>query len=153
MIVKPPPWSSFHPVRFVRPSVINDTPEAWAKLERDYRKFLRELREAVECFGTARVEQDVHDMIKGQQGRTPDEKVKALLLAEHDLQAAKGKVNKTKLAREFRKEHGLKIKVWSVRRRLDRALEDRERQVRAKAEFDRKLRQPSIVGSETKKFF
>jgi hypothetical protein len=160
MIVKPPQWCSLLPIRFARPSFANDTPEAWAKLEQDYRKLLRELQEAAQCFGAARVEQDVHDIIKGRQGRTPDElnalELNALLLAEHDARAAKGLVNKKgqvdkrALASQFRKKHRLRVKVESVTRRLDRALDAREREIREKAEFDRKLRKPSIVGSETK---
>jgi hypothetical protein len=164
MIVKlPPEWCSIYPVRFARPSVVNDTPEAWAKLEPDYVKFLRELREAVWCFGAERVDRDLHDIITGRQGRTPDkdlntlDKLNALLVAEHDARKAnglvnkKGQVNLMKLAREFRKEHHLRVKVRSVRTRLTRALKDREQQVREKAEFDRKLRKPSLVGSGTKK--
>ena len=151
MIVKlPPGWCSIYPVRFARPSVVNDTPQAWAKLERDYRKFLRELQEAVECFGADRVERDLHDIIKGRQGRTPDEEFDTLLVKEHDLRRAKGKVNKTKFAREFGRQRHLKIKVRSLVKRLDRALDARERRIREKAEFDRMLRKPSVVGSETK---
>jgi hypothetical protein len=151
MIVKvPPEWYSIYPVRFSRPSVINDTPQAWTKLKQDYRKFLRELQEAVECFGADRVERDLHDIIKGRQGRTPDEEFDTLLVKEHDLRRAKGKVNKTEFAREFRRQRHLKIKVRSLVKRLDRALEARERRIREKAEFDRMLRKPSVVGSETK---
>jgi hypothetical protein len=154
MIVKPPPVCSIYPVRFARPSVINDTLEAWAKLERDYRKFLQEMREAVDCFGAQRLERDLHDIIKGQRGRTPDQKLDALLLQEHDLRAAKGKVNYSKLARGFHEKHHLHhVKVEAVRKRLIRALDDRERQVTEKAEFDKKLKaasqQPSIIGTKS----
>jgi hypothetical protein len=154
MILKFPQWCSLVPIRFDRTSVVNDTPQARAKLARDYQKFLRELREAVVCFGAERVEQDVHDIITGRQGRTPDQDgLNTLLLDEYDSRdsrKAKGQVNKLKLAREFCKTHGLKIKVNSVKRRLDRALDDRKRQVREQAEFDGKLRKPSLIGSGTK---
>jgi hypothetical protein len=157
MIVRlPPELYSIYPVRFARPSGINNTPEAWAKLERDYRKFLRELREAVWCFGAERLEQDLHDIITGRQGRTSDEEFNELLVKEHDLRKAKGQVNNkgqvnlTELARVIRKQHHLKIKVHSLTKRLARALDARERRVREKAEFDRQMRKPSIVGSGTK---
>ena len=160
MILKFPQWCSLVPIRFARTSVVNDTPQARAKLARDYQKFLRELREAVECFGAERVKQDVHDIITGRQGRTPDQDgLNTLLLDEYDSRDSrkakgqvnnKGQVNKLKLAREFCKTHGLKIKVNSVKRRLDRALDDRKRQVREQAEFDGKLQKPSLIGSGTK---
>jgi hypothetical protein len=146
MIVKwPPELYSIHPVRFARPNAINNTPQAWAKLERDYQKFLRELREAVWCFGAERLEQDLHNIITGRQGRTSDEEFDGRLLKEHDLRAAKGKVNKTEFACEFRRQRHLKIKVRSLVKRLDRALDARERRIREKAEFDRQMR-----GSGTK---
>jgi hypothetical protein len=148
---------SIYPVRFARPSVVNDTPDAWAKLERDYRQqFLRELHEAVQCFGAERVERDLHGITKGRQGRIPD-KYDALLLKEHDSRRAKGQannkgqVNLSKLAREFRKEHHLHAKADSVRRRLTRALGDRDKQAQRDREFQEALREPSIVGSGTKK--
>src|SRR5215469_6063208 len=154
MILKFPQRCSLVPIRFARTSVVNDTPQARAKLARDYQKFLRELREAVECFGAERVKQDVHDIITGRQDRTPDQDgLNTLLLDEYDsrdLRKAKGQVNKLNLAREFCKTHGLKIKVNSVKRRLDRALDDRKRQVREQAEFDGKLQKPSVIGSGTK---
>ena len=96
----------------------------------------------------------MHDIITGRQGRTPDQDgLNTLLLDEYDsrdLRKAKGQVNKLNLAREFCKTHGLKIKVNSVKRRLDRALDDRKRQVREQAEFDGKLQKPSLIGSGTK---
>jgi hypothetical protein len=157
MILKPPQGCSIHPLRFARPSAVNDTPQAWAKLERDYVKFLRELREAVWCFGAARVEQDVHRIIKGRQGRTPDQKLNALLFKEHDLRKAKGqvknkgKVNLTELVREVRKKHHLRtVKEDSLRTQVRRLLKTREREIREKAEHERKLRRRSLVGSGTK---
>jgi hypothetical protein len=150
-ILKPPQSCSLVPIRFARASFVNDTPEAWAKLERDYQQFLRELREAVWCFGAARIEQDVHDIIKGRQGRTPDEELNRQLLHEYDLRAAKGKMNLTEFAREFRKKHHLRtVKDDSVRRQLMRLLKTRERETRKRVEHERKLWRPSLIGSGTK---
>jgi hypothetical protein len=141
-----------YPVRFVRPSIVNDTPEAWAKLERDYRQLLRELREAVDCFGAERVERDLHAITKGRQGRTPDEdlngqQLNRQLLEEYDLRAAEGEVNVSALARDFRNEHHLEVTIGAIRKRLERALDAREQQIREQAEFDRMIREPSIVGT------
>jgi hypothetical protein len=149
--LKPPQWCSSHPIRFVLPSHGLDGTQALTKLERDYQQFLRELREAVVCFGAARVKQDVQDIIKGRQGNTPDEERNTLLLAEYDLQAANGKVNVSKLARDFRKKHHLRtVKANSLRTQVTRLLETREWEIRKKAESDRMLRKPSVAGSATK---
>ena len=144
------PLFPIYQVRFAQPSVVNDTPEAWAKLERDYVKFLRELREAVCCFEAARVEQDVHNIVKGRPGNTPKKQRNAHLLAEYDARAAKGPVNKSKLAREYRKKHGLRIKDDSLRKQLDRLLEARD-EIREKAEQEPKLRWPSLIWNGTNK--
>jgi hypothetical protein len=140
-----------YPIRFARPSIVNDTPEAWAKLERDYWRFLRELNEAVRCFGAERVERDLHNITKGRQGRTPDEKLNGQLLKEYDLRAAKGKVNVSELLRDFRDKYHLKVTIGALRNRLGRVSDAREQQVREQAEFDRMMQKPSIVGSCTKK--
>jgi hypothetical protein len=151
MILKPPQWCSIHPIRFALPSDVNDTPQVWAKLERDYQQFLRELREAVRCFGAERIEQDVHDIVKGRQGRTANEERNKLLLAGYDARAAKGKVKLIEHGRGVREKHHLRtVKDDSVTRQWRRLLKIRERQSREKAEHDRKLRRPSLVGSGTK---
>jgi hypothetical protein len=154
MIVKPPPaWYSIYPLRFARPSVVNDTPQAWAKLEQDYRKFLRELQEAVQCFGADRVERDLHDILKGRQGNTPDEERNTLILAEYDLRARKGRVNKSELARDLARPHE---QPKSVRRQLLRLLEAREQQAKRKAQGDREFQEAlqrlgkTLLGSVTK---
>jgi hypothetical protein len=150
MILKPPRLCSLVPIRFVPPSLVNDTPKAWAKLERDYQQFLRELGEAVRCFGAERVKRDVHGIIKGRQGRTANEERNRLLLAGYDARA-KGKVKLIEAARGVREKHHLRtVKDDSVTRQWRRLLKIRERQSREKAEFDRRLRKPSVVGSGTK---
>jgi hypothetical protein len=130
-------------------------PQVWAELERDYVKFLRELREAILCFGADRVEQDVRDIIKGQQGNTPDEELNGLLLAEYDARAVKGEVELAELVREFRekppkllRKYLRTVKDDSVRRRMARLLEAREQEDKEKAALDL-MRRPSLVGGRT----
>jgi hypothetical protein len=154
MILKRPQW--YYPVRFARPSDFNDTPQAWAKLERDYRKFLRELGEAVRCFGAEKVGRDLHEIIKGRQGNTPKEKRNARILAKY---SALG--NKSKAVRKYIEEHpeetfgadDAKKPFKKVYRQLGRLLKDeakRERwRVRSERDFQEVLqrRGRSVVGS------
>jgi hypothetical protein len=157
MIVKPPPgWCSIYPIRFARPSVINDTPQARAKLERDYRKFLRELQEAVQCFGPDRLEQDLRDLIKGQQGRTPDAPLNALLLDEWDAAVAVDPTaTRTESAKGFYDRYRQQFRPQSVRaveKRLTRLLQARERKAERERKLLAKLKRPTLIGTESAAF-
>jgi hypothetical protein len=94
------------------------------------------LREAVQYLGAQEVERDLHDIITGRQGNTPDEERNALILAEYDSRARKGPVNKSELARDLARPHE---QPKSVRKQLLRLLEAREQQAKRKALKDRKF--------------
>jgi hypothetical protein len=150
MIVKvPPEWYSIYPVRFSRPSVINDTPQAWAKLKQDYRKFLRELQEAVGCFGAERVERDLRDIIKVQRGRTPDAPLNELLLGEYAAAVAKGPVDISNFSKAFFKRHGRSQSAQAVEKRLRRLLKAQEREAERQRKLLAKLKRPSLLNKGT----
>jgi hypothetical protein len=150
MIVKPPPeWYSIYPVRFSRPSVVNDTPQAWAKLEQDYRNFLRELQEAVGCFGAERVERDLRDIIKGPQVRAPDEEFNSLLLAQYDAAAAKGPVDIPEFSRGFYQTHPLGQSAKAIEKRLRRLLKAQKREAERQRKLLTKLKRPSLLNEGT----
>ena len=139
------------PLRYP-PSLLNDSPQARARFRRDYRVFLRE---AVQYLGAETVEEDLHDIIKGQQGRTPDKKLNTLLLTEWDAAVAEDPtVTRTEVAKDCYERYRQQS-VRAVEKRLTRALQDRERKAQArerKAERERKLlaklKRPTLLGTE-----
>jgi hypothetical protein len=138
------------PLRYP-PSFLNDSPQARARFRQDYRVFLRE---AVQYLGAAEVGRDLHDIIKGRQGRIPDEERNALILAEYYSREAKGfvdkkgRVNRNKLAREFVEEHGEEFEA--VRRQLNRLLNALERKAGRDRKLKAALQRPSLLGTVTK---
>ena len=137
-----------HPLTFFTPSLINDTDEARAKVERDFKKIVRE---AVLYLGAAKVKQIVQEITKGRKGNTPDKQRNARMLAEYDLAAAKGPVNKTKFAREFSKRHreqSLEGTEKHLRRLLAQRQAEAEKKVERKFPLLQIKRGKSLLGTE-----
>ena len=120
------------PLTFSVPTFLNDTDEARAKAERDFKKIVRE---AVWYFGPAKVKQVVQEITKRRKGNTPDQRRNALILAEYD--AAPKPAIKKKFAREFSKKHRQQSPE-AVEKQLGRLLEARQQ-----AEAKKKAQQKS----------
>jgi hypothetical protein len=138
-----------HPLTFAVPSIINDTDEARAKVERDLKKIVRE---AVRYFGPSKVKQVVQEITKGRKGNTPDERRNGLMLAEYDSAAAKGPVKKRQFAHDFCKKHRQQSPE-AVGKHLARLLKARRQRDKEKAELERKFRKAfrrgkSFLGTE-----
>lgn len=135
------------PLTFSVPTLLNDTGEARAKAERDFKNIVRE---AVRYFGPAKVKQVVQEITKRRQGNTPDKRRNALMLAEYD--AAPQPVNKKKFAREFFKKHRQQSPE-AVEKQLTRLLKARQ-QAEAKKKAERKFfllksrRGKTLLGTE-----
>ena len=72
------------PLTFATPSVVNDTPQARAKVERDYKEIVQEV---VRYLGAERVRELNAEVAIARRGRTPDERLNKLLLDEWDADA------------------------------------------------------------------
>jgi hypothetical protein len=135
------------PLTFSVPTLLNDTDEARAKVERDFKKIVRE---AVQYFGPVKVKQVVQEITKRRKGNTPDERRNSLMLAEYD--AAPNPVNKKKFAREFSKKHRQQSPE-AVEKQLGRLLEARQ-QAEAKKKAQQKFpllkarREKTLLGTE-----
>jgi hypothetical protein len=142
MIVKVPlklAVPRMQPLTFAPPSVINDTPQARAKAEREARVILREMER---YFGREKFKELVQEISKGGQGNTPDEERNARILAEWKECPHK---NMSKFAREYCKRHleegqGPKA-VRAVRQQVNRLLDIEERQAKEKAEWEREFQE------------
>jgi hypothetical protein len=135
------------PLTFSVPTLLNDTDEAHAKAERDFKKIVRE---AAWYFGPAKVKQIVREITKRRQGNTPDKRRNALMLAEYD--AAPKPVNKKKFACEFSKKHRQQSPE-AVEKQLTRLLKARQQaEVKKKAERKSPLlesrRGKTLLGTE-----
>jgi hypothetical protein len=141
MMFKLPPRLAvprMQPLTFAPPSVMNDTPEARAKAERDAKANLREMDR---YFGREKFKELVQEISKGGQGNTPDEERNARIRAEWKEALHK---NKSRFAREYCERHpeegrGRKAHT-KVRGQLNRLLDIEERQVKKKAEFQEAMR-------------
>jgi hypothetical protein len=78
------------PLTFATPSVINDTDEARAKVERDYKEIVRE---AERYLGPKRVAELNKEIAMARRGNRPDRPLNDLVLAEWDAAAADGPVD------------------------------------------------------------
>jgi hypothetical protein len=67
------------PLTFARPSIVNDTPEARARTEREALVILREMER---YFGRKKFKKLVQEVTKGGQGNTPKNERNARILAE-----------------------------------------------------------------------
>jgi hypothetical protein len=123
---------------FAIPSLVSDTPEARARLRRDFKKLVRRLDRYLE---PGEVEQIVHEATVGQKGNTPKEKRNVLILSEWK----KDPVNKSKFARNFCKNYpkeGDDSKaIRKVRQQLNRLLDIEERQAKERAEWEREFQE------------
>jgi hypothetical protein len=123
---------------FAIPSLVSDTPEARAKLRRDFRKLVRRLDGYLE---PGEVKQIVHEETVGRQGNKSKEERNARILAKY--YSAPG--NKSKAARDYVKEHpeeGDDSKaVRKVRQQLKRLLDIKKQQAKKKAEWEREFQE------------
>jgi hypothetical protein len=129
------------PLTFATPSVVNDIPQARAKVERDYKKIVRE---AARYLGAKRVKELNKEVAIARRGRTPNESLNERLRAEYDVAAADGPVDIPKFSEEFYKAHRQQS-AKAVERRLRRLLKAWEKA----RDWDRKLKdcqRPSFVG-------
>jgi hypothetical protein len=132
---------------FSVPTFLNDTDDARAKAERDFKKIVRE---AVGYFGNAQVKQIVLEITKRRKGNTPNQWRNALMLDEYD--ATPKPVNKKKFAREFSRKHRQQS-AEAVEKQLTRLLKARQ-QAEAKKKDGRRFpllqikRVKSFLGTE-----
>jgi len=156
MMFKLPPRLAvprMQPLTFAPPSVMNDTPEARAKAERDAKANLREMDR---YFGREKFKELVQEISKGGQGNTPDEERNARIRAEWKECPHK---NMSLFAREYCDRHpdegsGRKAHT-KVRGQLKRLLKDEQREAEDDAEREREYQEAvrsrgSLVGSGTK---
>ena len=136
------------PLTFATPSLVNDTPEARAKVERDYKKIVRE---AVRYLGPKRVAELNKEVAIARRGRTPDKPLNELLLAKYDVAASDGPVDIPRFSEEFYKAHRLQSPK-AVEKRLKRQLKTQELKVGLLKVRDKDrilkagLQRPSLVG-------
>jgi hypothetical protein len=131
------------PLTFSVPSILNDTEEARAKAEQDFKKIVRE---AVWYFGPEMVRQVIKEITKRRKGNTPDERRNSLMLAEYD--SAPQRVNKTKFARDFFRKHGGQSPE-AVEKQLTRLLKARQQ---AEAKKKAQLKFPLLKAKTGKTF-
>ena len=130
MIVKPPLWLAtprMRPLTFAPPSVMNNSPQAQAKVEREALAILREMDG---YFGHEKFDEFVHEITKGRKRHKPDEVLTALISAEWDLAQANGGMTRKKFCRELGKKHPGQYRLQSpgaVLQRLRRLLRARQR--------------------------
>src|SRR5215467_665090 len=102
MIVKVPLCLAvprMQPLTFAPPSVMNDTTQARAKVEREALVILREMDR---YFGRKKFKELVQEVTKGGQGNTPKDERNARILAEWKEAAHK---NRSRFAREYCGRH------------------------------------------------
>ena len=139
------------PLTFNRPrTILTDTDEARAQAARTLKEILRD---AIEYFGPKEVKRIVNELTKGRKGNKPDEKRNALMLAEYDAQAAKGRVNHRIFARDFCKRH-TEQSPEATKRHLERLLKARQEEAKKKTLDERKIQElksrrgKSLLGAE-----
>jgi len=124
------------PLTFNRPrTILTDTDEARAQAARTLKEILHD---AIEYFGPKEVKRIANELTKGRKGNKPDEKRNALMLAEYDAQAAKGRVNHRIFARDFCKRH-TEQSPEATKKQLERLLKARQQKAREKAKFEEKF--------------
>jgi hypothetical protein len=131
------------PLTFATPSVVNDSPQARAKVKRD---LLREILRAAERYlGPQQIDQVVRDHRRARGGRRPNEPLNNLLLAQHDVAAADGPVDIPKFSEECYKAYRSQS-AKAVEKRLRRLLKAREKARAMDRKLKAALQRPSLVG-------
>jgi hypothetical protein len=115
---------------FVTPTLITDSPEARAKIKREFKEIVRE---AVWYLGAVEVAETLHELTVGQRGDKPDEQRNKRILAERD---AASSVTQEIFARNFCQKY-LGETVEAVKRQLRRLLKARRQKAEEKAQLDR----------------
>jgi hypothetical protein len=87
------------PVTFATPSIVNDTPQAHAKVERDYKKIVEE---AVRYLGPERVAELNKEVAIARRDNRPDKPLNELVLAEWDAAPVK---DRTEFSETFYRKH------------------------------------------------
>jgi hypothetical protein len=129
---------------FATPSAVNDTPEARAKVERDYKEILRE---AYRYSGPERVRELNKEVAIERRGNTPNKPLNERLLAEHDVAAADGLVEIPEFSEAFYEKYPQQAhSAAAVRVRLRRLLKAREKARDMDRELKARLQCPSLVG-------
>ena len=128
------------PLTFATPSVASDTPEARAKAERNLRKILRAAERYFEPQG---LDQVVCSHNRARGGRTPDESLNALVLAEWDASPTK---DKTEFSKAFLQKYPQGHSEGAVRKRLRRARIARIKARRKNRKLKAALQRPSLAG-------
>jgi len=129
------------PLTFATPSVVNDTPQARAKVERDYKEIVQEV---VRYLGAERVRELNAEVAIARRGRTPDERLNKLLLDEWDADAVQ---DPKEFAEAFYEKYPQQAhSVGAVRTRLRRELRAREKARDRERWLKERLQRPSLVG-------
>ena len=129
------------PLTFATPSVVNDTPQARAKVERDYKEIVQEV---VRYLGAERVRELNAEVAIARRGRTPDERLNKLLLDEWDADPVQ---DPKEFAEAFYEKYPQQAhSVGAVRTRLRRELKAREKARDRERWLKERLQRPSLVG-------
>jgi hypothetical protein len=132
------------PVTFATPSIVNDTPQAHAKVERDYKKIVEE---AVRYLGPERVAELNKEVAIARRGNRPDKPLNELVLAEWDAAPVK---DRTEFSETFYRKHPQQAhSVGAVRKRLGRLLKAREQARNRDRKLQAALQRPSLVSEAT----
>ena len=127
------------PLTFATPSVVSDTPEARAKVERVYKEIVREM---VQHVGPKRVKELNKEVAIARRGRTPDEALNKLVLAEWDASPTK---DKTKFSKAFYENHPQAQSARAVKTRLKRVRMARIKARKTARWLKARLQRPSLV--------
>src|SRR6516164_7446839 len=129
------------PLTFATPSVVDDTPQARAKVERDNKEIVQEV---VRYLGAERVRELNAEVAIARRGRTPDERLNKLLLDEWDADAVQ---DPKEFAEAFYEKYPQQAhSVGAVRTRLRRELKAREKARDRERWLKERLQRPSLVG-------
>ena len=129
------------PLTFATPSVVNDTPQARAKVERDYKEIVQEV---VRYLGAERVRELNAEVAIARRGRTPDEHLNKLLLDEWDADPVQ---DPKEFAEAFYEKYPQQAhSVGAVRTRLRRELKARKKARDRERWLKERLQRPSLVG-------
>jgi hypothetical protein len=129
------------PLTFATPSVVNDTPQARAKVERDYKEIVQEM---VWYRGAERVRELNAEVAIARRGRTPDERLNKLLLDEWDADPVQ---DPKEFPEAFYEKYPQQAhSVGAVRTRLRRELKAREKARDRERWLKERLQRPSLVG-------
>jgi hypothetical protein len=128
------------PLAFATPSVVNDTPQARAKVERDYKEIVREL---VRYLGPERVTELNKEVAIARRGNKPKRALNELLLTEWDAAPVKdpGEFSEDFFEKCPQQAHS----VPAVEKRLRRLLKDREKARDMDRKLKARLQRPSLV--------